>query len=171
MDVLTWIDSKDKKTYKFFNCHHNNEILNRLMQFVTNLGGSIFTIGITVIMLFNSNYYDNALEGAFSLTVSHIIVQLLKNVCLRPRPYDAIKNANILCRPLKDFSFPSGHTTAAFALAISWSINFVYIAPFLYITATLVGLSRVYLGMHYPSDILIGALIGTVSAATCVYVI
>lgn len=171
VSLLTWIDRNDKKIFQYFNSYFENELINKIMLFITNLGGAVFTIGITILMLLKSKYSYQALEGAVALTLSHVIVSLLKKMCLRPRPYQVIKNAKLLCKPLKDFSFPSGHTTAAFALSISWSPNFVSLAPYLFILATLVGLSRVYLGMHYPSDTIIGAVIGTTSAIISMYII
>jgi undecaprenyl-diphosphatase len=171
VSLLTWIDRNDKKIFQYFNSYFENELINKIMLFITNLGGAVFTIGITILMLLKSKYSYQALEGAVALTLSHVIVSFLKKMCLRPRPYQVIKNAKLLCKPLKDFSFPSGHTTAAFALSISWSPNFVNLAPFLFILATLVGLSRVYLGMHYPFDTIIGAVIGTTSAIISMYII
>jgi len=99
--------------------------------------------------------------SAINLGVSH----LLKASIDRPRPYDTY--ADILKKSDGGSgSFPSGHTSAAFATATSLSLNVPkwYIIVPAYAWATSVGYSRMYLGVHYPSDVLAGALLGAGSA-------
>ena len=89
----------------------------------------------------------------------------LKDLVARIRPYDSVEGLVPLVARLKDYSFPSGHTCASFACAG------VYYKAFpgkwgkaAMVLAVLIALSRLYVGVHYPTDVLAGALVGTFSA-------
>ena len=89
---------------------------------------------------------------------------LLKNCLKRNRPEAALKNFRSIITPSDQFSFPSGHTSAAFMMATLFSYYFPPLTIYLYCWATLIGISRVVLGVHFPTDILVGVLLG-ISAA------
>lgn len=86
---------------------------------------------------------------------------LLKRTCKRRRPPDFLQDFESLILAADEFSFPSGHTSAAFfAVTLLVSGGSLVFLP-LYLWATAVGLSRVILGVHFPTDILAGAVLGT----------
>lgn len=78
----------------------------------------------------------------------------------RRRPYLADDNVHLSHHPLRDYSFPSGHATAVFTLATILSLTFPWFSLLLIPLSGAVGISRIYLGLHYPTDVVGGAVIG-----------
>ena len=114
--------------------------------------------------------HDNDLKKtALYLTESMAITQFItfstKAIVNRPRPYEYDSTLKPVVKA-NNASFPSGHTSAAFNLATSLTIInpkwYVVVPAFTW--ASLVGYSRLYLGVHYPSDVIVGAIIGSGSA-------
>lgn len=137
------------------------------MPCITHLGGASFTILTCFSLYFLGHKATKVLatDAFIALTGSQSIVQLSKSLINRKRPYMVLPDVNTFWRKLlKDCSFPSGHTTAGFSFAGVFSLHFPAYSVILYSLATMVGLSRIYTGMHYPSDVLSGAFLGTVFA-------
>lgn len=99
---------------------------------------------------------------AFSVELP--IYLLLKNTIQRDRPCHRLKQVDALVYPSDRFSFPSGHAAAAFLFASIVAAYYPAFGVWMYGIASLIGLSRVLLGVHYPADIIAGALLGFVSA-------
>jgi membrane-associated phospholipid phosphatase len=100
---------------------------------------------------------------AAGLASSGILGELLmKNIIRRPRPFHVIEGTRLISEGAHGFSFPSGHTSSTFGLATGLSLHFPkwYVIAPSYLYATIVALSRPYLGAHYPSDLLVGAILG-----------
>ncbi|MFQ3322971.1 MAG: undecaprenyl-diphosphatase [Pseudomonadales bacterium] len=106
-----------------------------------------------------ANGFFVLLAGA--LLIERILYWLLKNGLKRRRPQDFFPDFSSIITASDRFSFPSGHTSGAFLLATALAV--VYASPFIvvYAWACLVGLSRVVLGVHFPGDTLVGALMGS----------
>jgi undecaprenyl-diphosphatase len=104
--------------------------------------------------------------GLLAFLIELPIYVCVKNIVRRLRPCDALSAASSVIVPSDRFSLPSGHTAAAALMAVLVADTFPLLGPLAYGWACLIGLSRVFLGVHYPSDILAGALLG-ISAALC----
>lgn len=124
----------------------------------------------------NKNYYDEntgILTGLSSVTSIGITV-MLKNIIRRPRPFVNLKDVKLTERDkfaTDMHSFPSGHTSGSFALATSLTLRYSD-KPFLiagsYLYASVVSVGRIYQGVHYPSDVLAGMVVG-IGSATLIY--
>jgi undecaprenyl-diphosphatase len=156
-----WMKKKDYSLLYFVNWQMKCGLLDVLMRNVTHLGGACFTVALMVALCFSRSF---GWEGLISLTTSHLFVHILKKRYRRIRPYEVYPHLNPPKRPLPDGSFPSGHTTAALSAATSLSLMMPGLAGIVYPIAILVGVSRIYMGFHFPSDVGAGALIGTMFA-------
>ena len=105
-------------------------------------------------------------EMAFSELLNFGVTKGAKGIVQRPRPWVAYEGDLVCLQPVRSTSFPSGHTSIAFATATSLTLVYPqwYVAVPAYLWAGAVGYSRMYVGAHYPSDVLVGALVGTGSA-------
>ena len=147
---------------KLINTSINCAAADTIFKFISFLGNKgILWIILTLILLISPKSRKAGICSAISL----IICLFLGNMILKPlfgriRPYDFDPAIMTIIPHLHDPSFPSGHTMAAFAFASSVSSFYKKSRPYLYGSAVLMGVSRVYLYMHYPTDVLFGALFG-----------
>lgn len=146
----------------------------KIVVFITFLGDAgWFWIALTVLLLIIRKTRIRALGPAFALAIDVIVCNVtLKNLFMRPRPYVSFDFLVPLGHLDNETSFPSGHTCSSFAAAAA--IYFMYgkkagIPAF--ILASLISLSRLYVGVHYPTDILAGVIVGVLcglaGAAIC----
>ncbi len=135
------------------------------IPFTTIGNAGILFIVIGALMLL---FKKTRLSGAIlltSLTISFILNDLIiKNIVQRPRPYDTFSQIIPLVPPPGKYSFPSGHTAAAFSSMITLFFTQKKYAITGLIIALLMGFSRIYVGVHYPTDVLFGAILGTTVA-------
>lgn len=125
-------------------------------------GGMIWIASI-IVLLIPKKTRKIALLAALSLLLGWSCNELIKHLVARTRPYDAITTLTPLVAKLDSYSFPSGHTCASFSVAVVYYRMFSkkvgWIALLL---AILIGLSRLYVGVHYPTDVLGGCVVGCV---------
>lgn len=150
----------DVAIFYFININLQNSILNVIMPLITNFGLYLFWIVICILIaVFGGQKGRNvALLLIIGLILGHLASEVLKYIVMRPRPFTVLQGVHQL-GSLQSYSFPSGHATEVFVACILLGKKYGYMALFLLI-AFLVSFSRVYMGMHYPSDVIGGALIG-----------
>lgn len=157
----------DEAVLRYFQAHVTDGLLTGFMKAVTFLGeGGWFWIALTIVLLIIPYTRRAGAASAIALICSLVFTDgLLKNLIARPRPYQTFEDIALYMRPLASYSFPSGHTSSAFAsaAAIIWTHK-KYGWPLL-LPAALIGFSRVYLSMHYLTDVLGGIAAGCVYAA------
>jgi len=146
--------------------HH--PFLDRLMVFVTQDALPIYALVLLLIWFFGKEKYKYtvvfaAITGSIGLFINFI----LGHIYYEPRPF-VTHHVNLLLQHSKDSSFPSDHTTGAFALALAvfWRHRKMGLGMLLFAIVT--GISRVYVGHHYPFDILASIIIAILTS-TLVY--
>jgi undecaprenyl-diphosphatase len=104
------------------------------------------------------------LAGFSAYALELTIYKIIKNTIRRKRPFEILEGIQNGTEPIDQFSFPSGHTAAAFIMVTLLCYFFPFAAIPVCIWACLIGLSRILLGMHYPTDVIAGMFLGVVSA-------
>ncbi len=137
----------------------------RLARGLTRAGdASSWTLaGLSLLATARPPLVHMALRLAVGATLATLVAQVLKRRLLRPRPSRAIAGFFPLAENPDAFSVPSGHTAAAFAVAVALAGEPFGSGPLVLALAGGIALSRVYLGAHYPLDVAAGAALGVVS--------
>lgn len=132
--------------------------LDIFMRCITHAGDWPSMVGITLTLSFGfpSGLRRVGLKCLAVLTISHLLVQLMKRTINRPRPKLRPTKLFVM-EPPDRFSFPSGHATAGLAVAIPLYFALPPLAAFIVLGLGLaIGVSRAYLGVHYPGDVIMG---------------
>ena len=173
---MSWIQQFDEQAVLFISEHMQWQWLDGIMIFVSSLGnkGMIFLL-FAAIMILRGNkppacWLTRGVKLLFCLGGTALFANvLLKPGIARSRPFDLLKLSLLIEAP-HDFSFPSGHTAAAFATAVvfftfGWKWGVVMLS-----FAILMAVSRLYLLVHFPSDVIAGAFLGTI-VSVCILLI
>ena len=156
--------------YALNNIH--TDILDKIMIGLTYLGEKgIFWIAISIILMFNSKTRKCGIFMLISMSVGLLIGNgAIKNIVARERPCWIDNTVNLLIANPKDFSFPSGHTLASYEATVTIFLFNKKVGIPALILATLIGFSRLYLFVHFPTDVLGGAILGALIAAAVFFV-
>lgn len=155
----------DDLIFVFLNNHGiHTKIGDSLMVILTQIGNGLF--GLTLVVVF---YLLNQRIFAFQLLLGTVtlwvVVELSKLLIGRKRPYSSIEAIRIVGSKAIGYSFPSGHTSQAFFLAtiIAHSFHLPWFSILgMYLLAAITGITRIYLGAHFPRDVIAGAFLGTI---------
>ena len=168
-NLLTLWSQHEANVLHWIQVNLRNPITDPIVSFFTHLGdaGLLFIV-LTLLLLLHPKTRRAGFAAACALVFSLLFTNLiLKNLFLRPRPWVSFEALVVpLVAEHDPNSFPSGHTSAAFAFAFS-SLRALpkrWMKVSVVALATLMGLSRLYVGVHYPSDVLVGFVVGGLAA-------
>lgn len=137
--------------------------LDGIMVFISTLGnaGAIW-IATALIMIISKKYRKTGIVLAIGLIMSLLIGNItLKPLIARPRPFEYRKGIELIINAPTDFSFPSGHTLASFICATILLIKERKMGCCALVVAVLMAFSRLYLYVHFPTDVLTSVVLGT----------
>lgn len=146
--------------------HLHNEVIDTIMVGITSLGNAGWIwIALTAVFLAIPKYRKCGVRMAIALILDLILCNLiLKPLAARPRPCWIDEQVKMLVAVPKDYSFPSGHSAASFAAAVSMFTLHRKAGIAALILAVLIAFSRLYLFVHFPTDVLVGAVVGFICA-------
>ena len=174
MSILQSIQNLDGEILLLIQQYLRSGVLTPVMKVITFLGnGGWFWILCAVILLAVPKTRKAGCAAILSVIFGFLVTNvLLKNLVARPRPFAVINALTPLIAKPTDFSFPSGHTTVSFAVAlvIARMLPKKYGVPAV-ILAALVAFSRLYLGVHYPTDVLAGFVVALVGSTLAVWIV
>ena len=151
LSILDWIQTL------------HTPFLDKIMVFITRLGDAgIIWIVLSIVLLLIPKTRKSGAVMVAALVVDVLLCNIvLKNLVARTRPYDVNTGVHLLVAKLHDYSFPSGHTAASFTAVVALSFAGEKRAwKAALVLACLIAFSRMYLYVHYPTDVLGGVLVG-----------
>lgn len=164
--MIEYIKKIDIDILKFINKKCRCKLLDKIMPYITFLGSASFCMIFVIASIISKNkgIRNLGVLASLSIITSGGITHVLKRLKSRIRPYIKIPSLYAKKIGVDEYSFPSGHTTAAFSIGMSVALCFSSLAFIALIIASLVGFSRVYLGVHYPTDVGAGVVVGSLSS-------
>lgn len=160
--MIDIIEQLDTNILNFIHNDLHNSVFDFIMPIITFLGnGYLLWIVVSIILTISKKYRKAGITMAVALILCAVMGEMLiKNIVKRPRPYEGVTGIQLLIPKLSSYSFPSGHTLSSFAAAF---VIFKYMRKWAipaFILAVLIAFSRNYLYVHYPFDVLAGAVFG-----------
>ncbi len=155
----------DMQIFRFFNVKGYHSVwLDRLMWVATQ-GGNMGLALVIAVALYILNYARLGVELILGLLTLWFVVETIKALADRARPFALLADVRVIGWRALGRSFPSGHTSQAFFIVSLLTHHFQVlplVSAALYLVAAIVGFTRIYVGAHYPRDVVAGALLGTV---------
>jgi undecaprenyl-diphosphatase len=166
MGLLSIIQAIDENLLTLIQQNASTLFLDKIMPIISFLGNAgLIWIAAGIVMTATKKHRKMGIAVLLSL----VLCALFGNILIKPligriRPCDINGDIVLLIKRPHDFSFPSGHTMASFGAAVTMLIYNRKIGAAAILLAVLIGFSRLYLYVHYPSDVLAGAVLGTIMA-------
>ncbi len=163
----------DLNLFNLISSRRESRFLNIIYKGLSRLGN-----GEAYVVFFLLELLSGGMEGrlvglsvliAFGMELP--VYLFVKNSVKRQRPCERFPQVQFLMQPPDQYSFPSGHTAAAFLMAHIISRQYAWLTVPLFILAGLIGYSRIYLRVHYPSDVFFGSLLGLLTASLALMIV
>jgi undecaprenyl-diphosphatase len=165
MKLINSIHQFDVYMFTWLNNVSIHTTLVRFCRYISKTGDGLLYVLLAVWLFWDQGSNDPLLQSMLlAFAIERPVYFILKNSFKRHRPQQALPDFRSVITPSDQFSFPSGHTSAACLMATLLSYYFPYLLIVLFIWAALIGFSRVILGVHFPTDTLMGAALGVCSA-------
>ena len=166
---MNWLNASELPILWWIREHLTHPILDTVMPYITSLAdhGEFWILLVLILLCFKKTRKAGVAMG-MAMACGYLIGNMgMKNLFARVRPYD-VAEVELLVAKLHDFSVPSGHTLVSVEAAVAlWFYHRKWGVAALSLAA-LIGYSRLYLFVHYPTDVAVGALLGVVLAlAAC----
>ncbi len=159
MKLLSAIDFFDRQMFDWcLQRKHRDTMINGSRWISRSADGHLYAVALLLAVALSQWSLVQVLLLGF--IIERVVYFILKNCLKRRRPQQAIPSFTSVVQPSDQFSFPSGHTSAAFFVLSVSAIFFPILFNVLLIWAVGVGMSRVVLGVHFPTDIMAGAILG-----------
>ena len=155
----------DERLFRLLNLNGFHPVwMDRVMWIATQIGNGAFGIALGVLLYFAYSRLL-AVELLLGILTLWLVVEVTKAIVERTRPFLALEGARVIGWRERGLSFPSGHTSQAFFMATLFVRHLhldLPLALLLYAVAFVVGFTRIYVGAHYPRDVIGGAILGSV---------
>jgi undecaprenyl-diphosphatase len=172
--ILTQLTEINIALFNFINHNLQNSFFDFLMPLITNIGSDVFLLLVCILLFIWGMISKNkplkylAITGFVAILLADSIIGILKVLIHEPRPFQTLNSVHLLVNESDPYSFPSGHTGNIFSFAtsigLSWKIKNknknIKLAWLLIPLAFIIGFSRIYVGVHYPFDVIVGGIIG-----------
>jgi len=169
-EILKSLLALDKELFYLINKGTQNPLFDKLMPFLTDFDNwkiPMLLAWLALIIWGGRKGRILALVTVITITISdQTSSHLLKPLIGRIRPCNVLEDVRLLVNCTGSYSFPSGHATNMFALATLFSYKYRKLTPYFFILASTIAYSRVYVGVHYPFDVIAGALLGCLCAGS-----
>lgn len=171
MKVMSLIQKYDNFILLFIKNNMHSEIMDKFMVIITSLGnGGVIWIVTAVILMINKKHRRVGFMALGALLLCTMLGEgIIKHLVQRIRPSADIPAINLLIAKPLSYSFPSGHTASSFSVAGVLEKYFKNYAIELFTLASLIAFSRLYLYVHYPSDVLAGIVLGLICSRIIIY--
>jgi len=167
--LWVYIEQRDLRLMRLLHRWRAPRPIRVLMLMMSRLGNGWlwYSLGVFILICGGGDRYRAFFAGALSALLAILIFQRVKPLSRRRRPCEIEPHCWAVITPPDRFSFPSGHAMTSFGIAIAVGSFYPQYQPGLLGIAALIAISRIVLGMHFLTDIVVGALLGTLIGYLC----
>jgi len=169
--MLTFLNNIDKTILFFIQNNLHFKVIDKIMILFTTMGNmGLIWIFISILLLINKKTRNIGIVSFLALFLSTILGEgVLKHIIQRPRPFVDFQSFHLLVPKPTSYSFPSGHTASSFSAAYVLGKKLKNFSLIFWLIAILIAFSRLYLFLHYPSDIIGGIILGLICGKIALY--